>query len=56
MGATLTGITTVRASQAEERLIKEFDEIQNVHSAVWQILMSINAGKIFLNTNYAIIF
>lgn len=46
MTATFTGITTIRASQAEERLIREFDDFQNVHSAVWQILMSINAGVV----------
>lgn len=46
MTATFTGITTIRASQAEERLIREFDDFQNVHSAVWQILMSTNAGAV----------
>jgi hypothetical protein len=46
MTATFTGITTIRASQAEERLIREFDDFQNTHSAVWQILMSSNAGAV----------
>lgn len=45
MTATLTGISTIRATKAEERLILEFDDFQNVHSAVWQILMSVNTGK-----------
>lgn len=45
MAATFTGISTIRATtQAPERLTGEFDDFQNVHSAVWQILMSINTG------------
>lgn len=47
MGSTLTGISTIRACKASERLALEFDNLQNVHSAVWQILMSINTGKVF---------
>lgn len=45
MSATLTGISTIRASKASERLVSEFDNLQNVHSGVWQILMSVNAGE-----------
>lgn len=45
MTATLTGISTIRATKAEERLILEFDDFQNVHSAVWQMLMSVNTGR-----------
>lgn len=45
MSATLTGISTIRASKATERLALEFDNLQNVHSSVWQILMSINTGE-----------
>lgn len=44
MAATLTGISTIRASKASERLALEFDNLQNVHSSVWQILMSVNTG------------
>lgn len=44
MTATTLGISTIRATQAGERLIHEFDDFQNVHSAVWQILMSLNTG------------
>lgn len=44
MSATLTGISTIRASKATERLALEFDNLQNVHSSVWQILMSVNTG------------
>lgn len=44
MSATLTGISTIRASKASERLSAEFDNLQNVHSGVWQLLMSVNTG------------
>lgn len=44
MSATLTGISTIRACKANERLALEFDNLQNVHSGVWQTLMSINTG------------
>lgn len=45
MGSTLTGISTIRACKANERLALEFDNLQNVHSSVWQTLMSINTGE-----------
>jgi hypothetical protein len=44
MAATLTGISTIRACKANERLVLEFDNLQNVHSSVWQMLMSVNTG------------
>lgn len=45
MGSTLIGISTIRACKANERLALEFDNLQNVHSSVWQTLMSINTGE-----------
>jgi hypothetical protein len=47
MGSTLTGISTIRACKASERLALEFDNLQNVHSGVWQILMSVNTGECY---------
>lgn len=44
MAATLTGISTIRACRASERLALEFDNLQDVHSGVWQTLMSVNTG------------
>ncbi|CRK99302.1 CLUMA_CG012571, isoform A [Clunio marinus] len=44
MAATLKGISTIRACKASKRLTIEFDNLQNVHSSVWQILMSVNAA------------
>ncbi|XP_050307150.1 ATP-binding cassette sub-family C member 4-like [Anthonomus grandis grandis] len=35
ISSTLHGLTTIRASNAEKSLIKEFDEHQNVHSSAW---------------------
>lgn len=45
MSASLTGISTIRANKASGRLVHEFDMLQNVHSSVWQILMSANTGE-----------
>ncbi|CRK89767.1 CLUMA_CG003444, isoform A [Clunio marinus] len=42
--STLKGISTVRAFKAGQRLTIEFDDLQDVHSGVWQILMSVNAA------------
>lgn len=44
MSSSITGISTIRANKATERLILEFDNLQNVHSSVWQMLMSANTG------------
>ncbi|CAG9813317.1 unnamed protein product [Phaedon cochleariae] len=38
--ATVNGLSTVRAFSAEEMLIKEFDEYQDVHSAAWFLYMA----------------
>lgn len=44
MSASITGISTIRANKASKRLAHEFDNLQNVHSSVWQILTSVNTG------------
>ncbi|XP_058060711.1 probable multidrug resistance-associated protein lethal(2)03659 [Anopheles bellator] len=44
LSATLTGLSTIRASNAQEKIREEFDELQNVHSAVWQLTMASNAA------------
>jgi ATP-binding cassette subfamily C (CFTR/MRP) protein 4 len=44
MACTLTGISTIRASNVQSQLTLEFDNLQNVHSSVWQTLMGINTG------------
>uniref|UniRef100_A0A0U9HSG5 Putative ABCC protein n=1 Tax=Chrysomela populi TaxID=154003 RepID=A0A0U9HSG5_CHRPP len=38
--ATVNGLSTVRAFGAEEMLIREFDEYQDVHSAAWFLYMA----------------
>ena len=45
MTSTLSGISTIRASKMSEQLTSEFDHLQDVHSGVWQILLSINTGN-----------
>lgn len=44
MTSTILGITTIRACKMKTQLTAEFDELQNIHSGVWQTLMSINTG------------
>lgn len=52
MTSTILGITTIRASNMALELTNEFDELQNIHSGVWQTLQSINTGMyICLNSN-----
>lgn len=46
MTSTLSGISTIRASKMAKQLTSEFDNLQDVHSGVWQMLLSINTGKI----------
>ncbi|KAL7032928.1 hypothetical protein ACKWTF_007429 [Chironomus riparius] len=45
MTSTLSGISTIRASKMAEQLTSEFDKLQDVHSGVWQTLLSINTGN-----------
>ncbi|XP_055606093.1 ATP-binding cassette sub-family C member 4-like [Uranotaenia lowii] len=44
LSATLSGLSTIRASAAQKKISQEFDALQNVHSAVWQLTMSSNAA------------
>ncbi|XP_055638062.1 ATP-binding cassette sub-family C member 4-like [Toxorhynchites rutilus septentrionalis] len=44
LAATLTGLSTIRANEAQQKITEEFDNLQNVHSAVWQLTMSSNAA------------
>ncbi|XP_017485264.1 PREDICTED: multidrug resistance-associated protein 4-like [Rhagoletis zephyria] len=42
LSATLSGIATIRARELQDVVAKEFDSLQDVHSAVWQLTMSSN--------------
>ncbi|XP_041788758.1 ATP-binding cassette subfamily C member 4 [Anopheles merus] len=44
LSATLSGLSTIRASGVQEKIREEFDDLQNVHTAVWQLTMSSNAA------------
>uniref|UniRef100_A0A336LRH9 CSON001220 protein n=1 Tax=Culicoides sonorensis TaxID=179676 RepID=A0A336LRH9_CULSO len=44
LSATLNGISTIRANQAQEKVATEFDGLQDVHSAVWQLTMCSNTA------------
>ncbi|XP_049887652.1 ATP-binding cassette subfamily C member 4-like isoform X1 [Pectinophora gossypiella] len=35
MSATLNGISTIRSSGAQQRLIKDFDRFQDIHTSTW---------------------
>ncbi|XP_004519652.1 multidrug resistance-associated protein 4 [Ceratitis capitata] len=44
LSATLSGIATIRARELQDIVIKEFDCLQDVHSAVWQLTMASNTA------------
>lgn len=42
LGATLNGISTIRASKITSRVTNEFDLLQDVHSSVYHLMVSSN--------------
>lgn len=42
--ASINGLTTIRARGMQKELCSEFDGLQDVHSAVWQLSMSSNTA------------
>lgn len=40
VNSTLNGITTIRASGAEETLRQEFDRHQNAHTSAWYLTLA----------------
>lgn len=44
MSASLGGISTIRSCGIESVLVKEFDALQDVHSAVWRLSMAVNTA------------
>ncbi|XP_063699793.1 ATP-binding cassette sub-family C member 4 [Culicoides brevitarsis] len=44
LAATLNGISTIRANQAQNKVSTEFDALQDVHSAIWQLTISSNTA------------
>lgn len=40
LGATMNGLSTVRAFDAQEVLIKEFDQHQNLHTGIWYMYLA----------------
>lgn len=43
--ATLEGLSTVRAFQAENRLIHEYDQHQNLNSSAWFLFVATSREK-----------
>jgi ATP-binding cassette subfamily C (CFTR/MRP) protein 4 len=41
LSSSLNGLTTIRASEAEEMLNSEFVRIQNVHSSTWFVSLAL---------------
>lgn len=49
--ATISGLSTIRARNIQQELSEEFDNLQDVHSAVWQLTISSNnACGLWLDT------
>lgn len=44
LSATLSGLSTVRAFDAQEILIKEFDALQDIHTATWFMFLSTSSA------------
>ncbi|XP_055326115.1 ATP-binding cassette sub-family C member 4-like, partial [Sitodiplosis mosellana] len=42
--ATINGLATIRARNIQNKLANEFDHLQDVHSAVWQLAMTSNTA------------
>lgn len=42
--ATISGLSTIRARDIQQELSDEFDNLQDVHSAIWQLTMSASAA------------
>lgn len=42
LSATLNGLSTIRVNEVQEKVSKEFDALQNVHSSVWNLTMASN--------------
>nr|XP_013101686.1 unnamed protein product [Stomoxys calcitrans]XP_013101693.1 unnamed protein product [Stomoxys calcitrans]XP_013101700.1 unnamed protein product [Stomoxys calcitrans] len=44
LSATLSGLATIRSRNLQDTVAKEFDQLQDVHSGVWQLTMSANTA------------
>lgn len=42
--ATISGLSTIRARDIQLELSEEFDNLQDVHSGIWQLTMSASAA------------
>lgn len=44
LSASLTGLSTIRSCGLQNRLVNEFDGLQDTHSAVWHLTVSANTA------------
>lgn len=40
ISASLYGLSTIRASHAEQMIIKEFDNLQDQHTSTWYLMLA----------------
>lgn len=38
--STLEGLSVIRSSRAQQRMIRQFDSLQDLHSSVWFLFLS----------------
>lgn len=56
MGASLTGLSTIRAFEAQPILVHEFDALQDVHTATWFMFLATSSAFGFFLDILSVVF
>jgi len=56
LSASLQGLTTIRAFEAQEILQSEFDRYQDVHSTSWYLFIASNRGFGFWLDSFCVVY